>query len=722
MDEYRPISSFKAVYLVDLSPSLCEIARDRFKRRGWKNVHVLCIDANDFSVPESVGTKVDLITMSYSLSMIPGYYAVVDKLSKLLDRDGIYGVVDFYVQSNASMMGKSGTVGGHLLRHVNWFSRTFWRLWFEFDQVYLDPARRDYLEYRFGTVKSLNFRNKVLGGIPYYVFIGTDKDYSSDITGRINAVATESPYLGPISPSTSSINLSGTVPPTTLAAAKDAAAAAQIARQTTTEIYSKGYQAALVNMERNYPFPSFFYQREVWRIYYDFALPKYNQFAGQYIYAFTWEDPREDIEILNIKPTDTMLAITSAGDNILAYASMDNAPRRIHGVDLNPHQNHLMELKLSAMRALPFEDVWKLFGEGKHDNFTEILVRKLSPYMSSHALQYWMRVGEFTFNPKTGRGLYDTGSTRWALRIARWVFKVAGVEKDVKELCGCKTVEQQLAIWNNRVRPALFSPIVTRILIANPVFLWKALGVPLNQASMIDGGILKYIIDTIEPLLSRSLISTDNYFYYLCLMGHYSRDNCPDYITRHGYNNLAKRKNGIDGIRLHTDTINDVVERIRPASVNHAIVMDHMDWFPPTGNEARDEIRALNKALATGGNVLLRSSSTKPWYIKVYEQEGFECRAAGVRTSGHSIDRVNMYASTWVCTKKVNTSHPFTSSAAPTTSFSLPKYHGSAVPSNPGSPEISAEAAAKLREAEMARSPQTSFVKYRKDSVTSLKI
>lgn len=698
MDEYRPISSFKAVYLVDLSPSLCEIARDRFKRRGWKNVHVLCIDANDFSLPDTVGSHVDLITMSYSLSMIPSYYSVVDKMSKTLSKDGIYGVVDFYVQSSVSMMGKSGTVGGHLLRHVNWFSRTFWRLWFEFDQVYLDPARRDYLEYRFGTVKSLNFRNKALGGIPYYVFIGTDKDYSSDITDRINAVATESPYLGPVSPSASSINLSGAISASALAAA----------RQSAIEIQSKGYQAAIINMERNYPFPSFFYQREVWRIYYDFAQPKYNQFAGQYIYAFTWEDPREDIKILNIQPTDTMLAITSAGDNILSYAAMDNAPRRIHGVDLNPHQNHLMELKLASMRALPFEDVWKIFGEGRHNKFTELLVKKLSPHMSSHAFQYWVRIGESTFNSKTGRGLYDTGSTRWALRIARWVFKLAGVERDVIEICEAKTVEEQVSIWNERLRPALFSPVVTRILVANPVFLWKALGVPLNQASMIDGGILRYIIDTIEPLLSRSLISSDNYFYYLCLMGRYTRENCPDYITRNGYNNLAKRKGALDGIRLHTDTINDVVERIRPASVNHAIVMDHMDWFPPSGNEARDEIRALNKALARGGKVLLRSSSIEPWYLKVYEKEGFECKAAAIRRAGESIDRVNMYASTWVCIKKFSTSN---------------EPNSSAIISAPGSPEpeISAEAAAKLREAELARSPQSGY-KYRKDSVSSLRI
>lgn len=81
MAAFLPVDKFfKHVYLVDLSPSLCEVARDRFERLGWKNVTVLCQDARSFTLPEktdprstSVATDgVDLVTMSYSLSMIPG--------------------------------------------------------------------------------------------------------------------------------------------------------------------------------------------------------------------------------------------------------------------------------------------------------------------------------------------------------------------------------------------------------------------------------------------------------------------------------------------------------------------------------------------------------------------------------------------------------------------------------------------------------------------------
>lgn len=99
MQAYLDVPNFFSnVYLVDLSPSLCEVARKRFDRLGWKNVTVVCQDARAFrlrgrgeetsrqdeganmrplddtynSRPSARAGKADLITMSYSLSMIPG--------------------------------------------------------------------------------------------------------------------------------------------------------------------------------------------------------------------------------------------------------------------------------------------------------------------------------------------------------------------------------------------------------------------------------------------------------------------------------------------------------------------------------------------------------------------------------------------------------------------------------------------------------------------------
>jgi betaine lipid synthase len=91
---------FSSVYLVDFSPSLCEVARKRFARLGWDNVKVVCQDARTFRLedhepalegartpgsphisyfsqarPEHGGA--DLVTMSYSLSMIVSFLEAI---------------------------------------------------------------------------------------------------------------------------------------------------------------------------------------------------------------------------------------------------------------------------------------------------------------------------------------------------------------------------------------------------------------------------------------------------------------------------------------------------------------------------------------------------------------------------------------------------------------------------------------------------------------------
>ena len=175
MQAYVDVPSFFArVYLVDLSPSLLEVAEKRFKRLAW-DVRVVCADARTFRLEDYESTdgetkrsmKADLITFSYSLSMIPSFYSVLDAMSSLLSPHGVIGAVDFYVQSIVELSGRTYT-GGSFNRHVTWIGRVFWRAWFDLDRVGLEGARRDYLEYRFGTLKSVDSRNMVLGGIPYY--------------------------------------------------------------------------------------------------------------------------------------------------------------------------------------------------------------------------------------------------------------------------------------------------------------------------------------------------------------------------------------------------------------------------------------------------------------------------------------------------------------------------------------------------------------------------
>ncbi len=92
-----------------------------------------------------------------------------------------------------------------------------------------------------------------------------------------------------------------------------------------------------------------------------------------------------------------------------------------------------------------------------------------------------------------------------------------------------------------------------------------------------------------------------------------------------------------------------------------------MDWFDPSsgsGTPAARQISKLNRALAMGGRVLLRSSAREPWYIREFEAHGFVGKQVGDREPGRCIDRVNMYASCWVCTKVENLPPPTPGSEA----------------------------------------------------------
>ena len=208
------------------------------------------------------------------------------------------------------------------------------------------------------------------------------------ILESIDASCTESPYLSPMRQQ---------------ADMHDA-----VESSIPLELRSKAYSCALINLSSNLPLPSMFYQNNHRRIYYDDQLKKHTQFNNEYIYAFTWEDPREDHRLLKIRNDDAVLCVTSAGDNVLDYILQAN-PRRVHAVDLNPNQNHLLELKIAALQTLQYAQVWQMFGEGRILNFRNILLDKLSPHLSSQACQFWVQHA-YVFS--SSHGLYETGGSR----------------------------------------------------------------------------------------------------------------------------------------------------------------------------------------------------------------------------------------------------------------------------------------------------------------------
>ena len=61
-------------------------------------------------------------------------------------------------------------------------------------------------------------------------------------------------------------------------------------------------------------------------------------------YAQVWEDAEILIEALDIKPTDNVLSIASAGENALSLLIKN--PKNVYAIDLNENQIFCTELKI----------------------------------------------------------------------------------------------------------------------------------------------------------------------------------------------------------------------------------------------------------------------------------------------------------------------------------------------------------------------------------------
>ncbi|MCA9182101.1 MAG: class I SAM-dependent methyltransferase [Planctomycetales bacterium] len=151
-------------YVVDLASSLLKVAENRFQKHGWTHVQAVTADATQWQPPTG---QADVVTFSYSLTMIPDWFAAIENALRMLKPGGVIGVVDFYVARKHAAEG--------MKRH-GWFTRSFWPVWFANDNVFPSSEHLPFLQNHFETLWCLESRSKVpyipLIRTPFYQFIG----------------------------------------------------------------------------------------------------------------------------------------------------------------------------------------------------------------------------------------------------------------------------------------------------------------------------------------------------------------------------------------------------------------------------------------------------------------------------------------------------------------------------------------------------------------------
>lgn len=171
---------FSRVYVLDLCRPLLEVAKQRVKVNGWESF-VSCVegDATNLQPLISNGSlpqpgTVDVVTMSYSLTMIPDWKKALQQARMLLKPEtGYICISDFTVTPEHS-----------------WITRFMWPRIFKTDGVNLNPAHIETLSEMFEPIH-LELSQ---GGFPYVPFLKAPfYVYVGRKTGNLISAATGGP-------------------------------------------------------------------------------------------------------------------------------------------------------------------------------------------------------------------------------------------------------------------------------------------------------------------------------------------------------------------------------------------------------------------------------------------------------------------------------------------------------------------------------------------------
>ncbi len=355
------------------------------------------------------------------------------------------------------------------------------------------------------------------------------------------------------------------------------------------------------------------------------------------IYNTCWEDPRIDRELLQLTPESTVVAITSAGCNVLDY--LLDGPAAIQAVDVNFRQNAVLAMKMALLDAGDHQALFALFGQGGVPDYRD-LYAPLRPFLPAWAQRFWDEKIVY-FNPK---GVRRSFYWRGAAGDFAWVFKrlmLNGKKSLALALLEAGSLAEQKHCYD-RLEPHLFNRGVNWLLRQPGAMAF--IGVPTPQMRLIEnhhpGGLGCYVQDKLRQVFTTRPIQ-DNYFWRVYLTGSYAPGCCPSYLLP---GNFSFLRQNLPRIKVHTSTVTEFLQT-NPGVYSHFVLLDHLDWLAWHDTEALlEEWRQIFRNSRKGTRILFRSAGPDLSFLP-------EAVTARLRFSPeltqplHQRDRVGTYGS-----------------------------------------------------------------------------
>lgn len=309
-------------------------------------------------------------------------------------------------------------------------------------------------------------------------------------------------------------------------------------------------------------------------------------------FAQVREDPELEILALAVGADQTAVVVGSGGCTVLSLLAAGAG--RIVAVDVNPAQNHVLELKLAAVtglsrgRAVRFLGGWPMPATARLAAY-----RRIRDRLTTEARGYW------DARPRAvARGVLEAGKTERYLRASARLLRLIHPRGRIERLLACASVEEQRGLyegeWNNRRWRALF------VLVGGKAAL-KRVYRPDFFRHAGEARYAGHFRERLEHTLTRIPVA-GNYFLHQLLTGRYPAD--PEALPRY----LAC-PGGLDGaterLRIVDGGFAGCLATMPDCSVDAFALSNICEWMPPAEVDAL--FAEIHRTARPGARVVFRN-------------------------------------------------------------------------------------------------------------------
>lgn len=333
-----------------------------------------------------------------------------------------------------------------------------------------------------------------------------------------------------------------------------------------------------------------------------------------FVYNQIWEDPRVDLQALELDGNSRVLTISSGGCNALNYLLA--GPESVTAVDLNRHHIYLLNLKLAAIKHLPsYEDFFAFFGHGKGKSTGSDYLKFIAPNLDKNTRDFWELNtfgGGLLFGPRisffSNAGLYDHSRNGYFLQFFHKFSRLFGCKPE--ELLKAQTLAEQGTIYYKYLDP-FFDNFLVKTLGKMPITMF-GLGIPPQQYEELKKDMIgdKTIIDIYRERVKRLACDypiRENYFAWQGFARKYDTETrlaLPEYLKEENYETL---KANAGRLTSKVASATDEIRNNPKGTFNRFVFLDAQDWM--NAETMADLWSSIAEKAEPGSRIIFRTAS-----------------------------------------------------------------------------------------------------------------